>query len=145
MPKSPPEMTPAEFNVMKALWHLGRASVADVRAELSSEQGIDLAYTTVMTLLTRLAGKGALHVDKSRQPFLYRPAFRRDSVLRHRLRRFVDTVFDGDAEPLILQLVENESLSLDELRRIERKLRVATADSEYTDGPARSERRKEEA
>jgi len=145
MPKPPPEMTPAEFNVMKALWQLGRASVADVRAELSTGQNIDLAYTTVMTLLTRLAGKGGVHVDKSRQPFLYRPAFRRESVLRHRLRRFVDTVFDGDADSLILQLVEDESLSLEELRRIERKLRVGADDSEGTSKKERSARRKEEA
>jgi BlaI family transcriptional regulator, penicillinase repressor len=122
MPRTPPEMTPAEFDVMKVLWELGRGSVAEVRAAHRRAYGSDLAYTTVMTLLGRLAGKGAVKVDRARQPFLYRPAFRRESVVRERLRRFVETVFDGKADSLVLHLLEDESLSLDELRRIERKL-----------------------
>src|SRR5262245_11825506 len=116
-----PELTPAEFNVMKALWHLGKATVADTRAELIRKGGSELAYTTVMTLLGRLAAKGAVVVDKAREPYVYRAAFRRESVLRERLRDFVNHVFDGEAESLVLRLVEDESLSLDELRDIERR------------------------
>jgi BlaI family penicillinase repressor len=116
-----PEMTPAELRVMKALWELGEASVADVRAALQSK-GNDLAYTTVMTLLGRLAAKNALLVDKTREPFVYRPAHRRESVLRDRLRDFVRDVFDGNADSLVLRLVEDESLSREDLLQIERKI-----------------------
>jgi BlaI family penicillinase repressor len=115
-------MTPAEFDVMKALWRVNKGTVAEVREEHARLFGSELAYTTVMTLLGRLATKGAVSVDKARQPYVYRPAFRRDSVLRQRLRAFLDNVFDGDADSLILQLVEDEALSVDELRRIKRKL-----------------------
>lgn len=125
MPHLPPEMTPAEFDLMKALWRIERGTVAQIRTEHNRAQGVDLAYTTVMTLLNRLAAKGALRVARSRQPFAYRPAFRRDSVLRERLRRFVDTVFEGHADSLVLHLVEDEKRSVDELRRIERRLRAA--------------------
>jgi predicted transcriptional regulator len=121
MAKSPPEMTKAEFAVMKVLWRLKKGTVAEVRTQHAEAYGSDLAYTTVMTLLGRLATKGAVKVDKARQPYVYKPAFRKESVLRERLRRFVDTVFDGEADSLVLQLVEDESLSLDELKRIERK------------------------
>jgi predicted transcriptional regulator len=121
--KGPPDMTPAEFNVMKVLWRLGNASVSEVRSELLENYGSDLAYTTVMTLLGRLASKGALRVDRSKQPYVYRPAFRRDSVIRYRLKRFVETVFDGRADSLVLHLLEQEDLSADDLRRIEQKLR----------------------
>lgn len=130
MPKSPPEMTPAEFNVMKVLWRLRRASVADVRREHCQAYDTQLAYTTVMTLLNRLAAKNAVKVDKARQPYVYRPAFRRESVLKDRLARFVDTVFDGEADALVLHLVEAESLSLDELRDIERKIETDAEDDE---------------
>jgi BlaI family transcriptional regulator, penicillinase repressor len=122
-----PELTPAEFNVMKVLWHLRRATVAEVRAELSRRDGSDLAYTTVMTLLGRLASKGAVAVDKAREPFVYKAAYRKESVLRDRLRAFVRDVFDGDADALVLRLVEDESLSLDELRELERKIEAAEA------------------
>lgn len=129
-----PEMTPAELRVMKALWELGKGSVAEVRAELQS-RGNELAYTTVMTLLGRLAAKGALVVDKTREPFVYKPAFRRESVLRERLREFVRDVFDGQADSLVLRLVEDESLSREELREIERK--IAEAEKE----PSKKERK----
>lgn len=107
---------------MKVLWALERATVAEVRDEHNRRYGTDLAYTTVMTLLGRLAGKRAVKVDKSRQQYLYRPAFQRESVLRDRLRQFIDTVFDGKPEALVLRLVEDESLSLAELRDIERSI-----------------------
>ncbi len=125
-----PEMTPAELRVMKALWELGKGSVSDVRAELAA-RGHDLAYTTVMTLLGRLAAKSALSVDKTREPFVYKPAHRRESVLRDRLRDFVRDVFDGQADSLVLRLVEDESLTREELRDIERRI----ADAEKTGAP----------
>jgi predicted transcriptional regulator len=117
-------MTPAELRVMKALWELGKGSVSDVRAELQS-RGNELAYTTVMTLLGRLATKGAVLVDKEREPFLYKPAFRRENVLAERLREFVRDVFDGQADSLVLRLVEDESLTREELQKIERKIAEA--------------------
>lgn len=118
----PPDLTPAEFNIMKVLWQLERATVAEVRLELNRRAGTELAYTTVMTLLGRLAAKGAVAVDKDREPFVYAPAFRRESVLRERLRSFLSDVFDGDSQAMVLELVADESLSLDELRAIERDL-----------------------
>ena len=124
MPPRCPEMTPAELRVMKALWQLGKGSVADVRGELH-RRGNELAYTTVMTLLGRLATKHAVLVDKAREPFVYRPAHRRESVLRERLREFVRDVFDGQADSLVLRLVEDESLTRAELREIERKIAEA--------------------
>jgi predicted transcriptional regulator len=119
-----PDLTPAELRVMKALWQLGRGSVADVRGELA-ERGQELAYTTVMTLLGRLATKGAVVVDKAREPFLYKPAHRRESVLRERLREFVRDTFDGRADSLVLRLVEDETLTREELREIEKKIAEA--------------------
>ena len=122
MAAQPPDMTPAEFKLMKVLWSLGSATVAAVRDEHNRRYDTDLAYTTVMTLLKRLASKNAVAVERSKQPYTYRAAFRRESVLRERLRRFVDTVFDGNSGSLVLHLVEDESLSLDELRDIERQI-----------------------
>lgn len=128
-------MTPAELRVMKALWKLDQGSVAEVRSELG-QRGNELAYTTVMTLLGRLAAKGALQVDKTREPYVYRPAYRRESVLRERLREFVRDVFDGQADSLVLRLVEDESLTRAELREIEKRIADAeTAGEKPADKP----------
>ncbi len=134
-----PDMTPAELRVMKALWELGKGSVAEVRAELQ-QRGNELAYTTVMTLLGRLAAKNAVLVDKTREPFVYRPAHRRESVLRERLREFVRDVFDGQADSLVLRLVEDESLTREELREIERK--IAESEKTTDKAPPKKERGK---
>ena len=123
-----PDLTSAELRVMKALWEVGRGTVAEVRAELA-RRGQELAYTTVMTLLGRLATKGAVLVDKAREPFVYRAAHRRESVLRDRLREFVREVFDGQADSLVLNLVEEQALSRAELRAIEKRI----ADAEDRD------------
>jgi len=120
MAKSP-DLTSAELRVMKALWQVETGTVAEVRTELA-RRGQDLAYTTVMTLLGRLAAKQAVQVDKTREPFVYAPAHRRESVLRDRLREFVREVFDGKADSLVLNLVEDETLSKAELRAIERRI-----------------------
>ncbi|HEX3476979.1 MAG TPA: BlaI/MecI/CopY family transcriptional regulator [Kofleriaceae bacterium] len=119
-----PDLTSAELRVMKALWEIGTGTVAEVRTALG-RRGQELAYTTVMTLLGRLAAKRAVVVDKTREPFVYRPVYRRESVQRDRLRAFVREVFDGQAESLVLNLVEDESLSRAELRAIERRIAEA--------------------
>jgi len=128
-----PDLTAAELRVMKALWEVGTGTVAEVRSALG-RRGQELAYTTVMTLLGRLAAKRAVVVDRTREPFVYRPVHRRESVLRDRLREFVREVFDGQAESLVLNLVEDESLSRTELRAIERRIAEAER-SAPEDGP----------
>jgi predicted transcriptional regulator len=97
--------------------------VRQVLEALPAEGGDPPAYTTVMTMMTQLAEKGALSVDRERQPFVYAPAVQREQILGARLREFLHTVFDGQAETLALHLVEEGSLSPDALRRIEARIK----------------------
>lgn len=117
-----PHITAAELRIMKVLWKIGAGTVRQCLDALSGDGGDPPAYTTVMTMLGQLAEKGALRVDRQRQPFVYTPAVRRDQVLRQRLTQFLQTVFDGQAEDLVLQLAEQADLSSEDLRRIEAKI-----------------------
>ncbi|GMU84651.1 MAG: BlaI family transcriptional regulator [Planctomycetota bacterium] len=121
MPPDLPHITAAELRVLKAVWRLGEVTVRDVRDLLEKDDadGDPPAYTTVMTLMNQLASKGALDVDRDRQPYVYKAAVRRDSVLAERLKQFVSTVFDGQAGELVLRLVEEVDLSPDVLKRLE--------------------------
>ncbi len=121
------ETTKAEFSVLKALWRVKQGTVAEVKAKYTELFSTEPAYTTVTTLLTRLVGKGMVKVDKERQPFIYKPAFKEESVLRARLRQFIDTVFDGNTDALVLKLVENEALTSEALLRIEAKIEAKAA------------------
>lgn len=119
MARSIPHITEAELRLMKVLWKLGAGTVRDVKNEIEKEAGENPAYTTIMTLLNQLAEKGALKVDRTRQPYVYRPALRRESVLGERLTQFLQTVFDGQAGELVLRLAEQADLSSDDIKRIE--------------------------
>ncbi len=123
MGKGMPHITAAELKIMKVVWQLGACTVRQTLDALPKDEGPPPAYTTVMTMMKQLAEKGALNVDSQRQPFLYTPAVRRDRVLRQRVTQFLQTVFDGHAEDLVLHLVEEADLSAADIRRIEAKIR----------------------
>ena len=118
-----PHITGAELQIMKVLWRIGPGTVRQCLDALPLGRGAPPAYTTVMTLMKQLADKGALGVDRQRQPFVYTPTVRRDQVLGQRLTEFLHTVFDGQAESLVLHLAEEAELSSEDLRRIETKIR----------------------
>ena len=122
MSKTAHHITAAELRIMKVLWELGSGTVRQCLDALPDDGGNPPAYTTVMTMMKQLAEKDALIVDRARQPFVYTPAVRREQVLAQRLTQFLQTVFDGRTEDLVLHLVEETDLSSEDLRRIEAKI-----------------------
>jgi BlaI family penicillinase repressor len=117
-----PELGPLEYEVLRTLWRITPASAKEVQHEINRRSGKDLKYTTVMTLLTRLAEKGILQVDRERQPFKFVPAVPREQMLRQRVHEFVDLFFDGQPVDLAVRLVEETDLSEESLRRLEKTL-----------------------
>ena len=89
---------PLELLCLRALWSLGEGNVKDVQQAVAGSK--TLAYTTVMTLLDRLARKGMLSRRKTGRAFLYAPQVSRDSLRRVALREFLQTYFDGSEEQL---------------------------------------------
>jgi predicted transcriptional regulator len=106
-----------EQEVLQALWGVGRGNVRQVLNEMQS-RGRNLAYTTVQTLLTRLEQKGFVKSDKSGMAYIYRAAVNREEVMRSRIRSVVEQFFDGAAAPLVLQLIQTENFSADEITEL---------------------------
>jgi predicted transcriptional regulator len=127
MGKSMPHITAAELRILKVLWTQGPQTVRQVKDVLTAQGGDPPAYTTVMTMMKQLAEKGALRVDRGQQTYVYAPAVRQEQVLKQRLTQFLQTVFDGRAEDLVLQLAEEADLSAADLRRIEAKIAAREA------------------
>ena len=69
-----PPISDAELAVLKILWELRSGTVAAVRARYNEVHGRELAYNTLLTFLRRLEQKGAVRVDKEREPYVYRAA-----------------------------------------------------------------------
>ena len=114
-------LSEAEVEVLKVLWDLGPSPVRAVNGELAA-RGRRWAYTTVSTLLLRLATKGCVASDSSAVPHVYRATVSRDDLLGRRLREAADELCDGDAVPLVLALVQKHRFTPDELARFQRLL-----------------------
>lgn len=113
-------LTPQELELMKIIWRRESATVRDVYEDLLERRKI--AYTTVMTVLKTLEHKGYLRATQQDRAYVYRPTRPRNQVIRGMVREFVDRVFNGSAEPLVVHLLEDRQLSEAELREISRML-----------------------
>ena len=119
----------AELDVLSALWRLGNGTVRDVLDELRQE-GRELAYTTVLTLMGRLERKGYVARSRKDSPaHVYRPRISRERVTADRLGTLVHRLSEGQAAPLILQLVQSHKLSTDDIRQLRELLDQLEADT----------------
>ncbi len=90
---------PLELACLKALWRLGEGTVREVWQALQPEQ--KLAYTTVLTVLDRLARKGAAERRLAGRCLIYAPAVSREVLRRAALRELLASYFDGSVEELL--------------------------------------------
>ena len=116
------ELGPLEYSLLNILWRSGKATAGEVLEAYNADAGKPLAYTTVITLLTRMSEKGVLQVDKGRQPFHFTPAVTREQLLRQRVQDFVGTFFGGRKVELAVRLVEDEPLTDESIRQLEAAL-----------------------
>jgi predicted transcriptional regulator len=96
---------PLELEALKVLWGRGEATVREVQLELGRDRR--LAYTTVMTLLDRLARRGAAERHKQGRAHVYRPALARETAAELAIDRLAHDYFGGSRERL-LQYLQGE-------------------------------------
>ena len=107
--KALPELSDAEWKVIRALWARHPASARDVLEALHGETG--WAYTTVKTLLARLVAKGAAAVRLRANTSLYEPLMTEDEARRTEVKLLVDRAFGGASVPLLRFVLADEKLS----------------------------------
>ena len=116
-------LTPQELEIMKVVWQKGEATVRDVYEDLLERRKI--AYTTVMTMMKVLEGKGHLKKRQDDRAYVYRPTRPEAAVVRGMVREFVDRLFDGAAHPLLVHLVRDRRLTKKELEELARTIEEA--------------------
>ena len=107
---------------MKIVWERENATVRDVYEALLERRKV--AYTTVMTMMKILKQKKYLKKTQVDRAYVYRPTEPKGQVIGAMVREFVNRVFNGSAEPLLVHLVEDNQLSgkdLEEIARLRRK------------------------
>jgi predicted transcriptional regulator len=115
-----PTLTPQELAIMKVVWRLDEATVRDVYEALREARPV--AYTTVMTMMKILEEKGYLRKRLVDRAHVYRPTRPRQQVVGAMLRDFVDRVFDGAPDNLLLHLAKDSALTPKQRRIINRLL-----------------------
>lgn len=103
---------------MKIVWQRDTTTVRDVYEALLERRKI--AYTTVMTMMKILEQKKYLKKTQVDRAYVYRPTQPKKQVIGAMVREFVNRVFNGSAEPLLVHLVEDRQISEEELEEIRR-------------------------
>jgi len=116
-------LTEQELEIMKIVWERDKTTVRDVYEALLERRKV--AYTTVMTMMKILEGKKYLKKTLVDRAYVYRPAQPKRQVIGDMVREFVNRVFNGSAEPLLVHLVEEHDLSREDLAEIARLRRKA--------------------
>jgi predicted transcriptional regulator len=109
---------PLEQDVMDVVWRLRDVTVRDVHADLASTR--EIAYTTVMTTMSRLARKGMLLRDTADLAHRYRPVVSRDQYARGAVGDVLTWLLERYPEPAVAYLAdvvdELDDVTLDQLR-----------------------------
>jgi predicted transcriptional regulator len=116
------ELTERELEVMHIYWKHGEATPAEARDRLARSH-LDLAYTTVATLVRILHEKGFLESMNKERPFRYRPIRSYQEVSGRLLGHVLDRVFQGSREQLLVRLVEQRKLTAKERAVLEEILK----------------------
>jgi predicted transcriptional regulator len=111
--------TERELEILKILWDKRSATVRDVYKAMRQHE--DIAQNTVQTFLRMMESKGLVSHDLDGRAFVYRPLHSRRKVLS----RFLNRIFDGAVDQLVLNAVEVAELSAREIEELEKKLRAA--------------------
>lgn len=123
--------TELELLILKVLWEQSPLTAAQIRETLA-QRGRSLAHTSVITMLQRMVVKRQLEqLDPVEgKAFRFSPLVGDKQVTQGMLGDFVDRVFDGSAEAVILSLFDVAELNADELanlrKLLNKKLREVT-------------------
>ena len=96
------DLAPLELDCMNTLWPIGEATVREIRERLSPRRA--RAYTTIMTIMDRLARKGIVERNKTGRAYTYRPRLSAEEARTHALAQVLENFFGGSKDALVAHL-----------------------------------------
>lgn len=109
------KLSDQQYLMVQALWRLGEGSAKDVQQAL---RDINLAHTTIGTILSRLEKKGVLSSTTRGRERVYQALISEGDVKRSMVSSLVSTLFRGDSKALLAHLVNEGDIDADELNDI---------------------------
>ena len=111
--KNLPQISEAEFEVMKIVWKYAPISTRDITEKLL--QTTNWSPKTIQTLIKRLVTKGALTYEKKSRMFIYTPAVKENEYIGQESNSFLKRYYNGDITAMVSAYIENDRLSESEL------------------------------
>src|SRR5687768_6782424 len=108
---------------MAVLWRLETATVGEVVAALIAERPV--SYSTVQTILRILEDKAYVTHDKIARAFIYRPVVDERQARRRALRHLASRLFDGSPSLLVMNVLDDDEMDPDELKRLKKLIEEA--------------------
>lgn len=119
-PKKSPTLTEAELRLMEVLWQKGPATVHQVLEALPGTY--PLAYNSVLTTIRILEKKGYVRHEKEGRAHVYSPLVGKQEATRYEIRNLVGRFFKNSHELLVLNILEENGVNADELKRLSQLL-----------------------
>ncbi len=108
-----PQISEAEFEVMKIVWKYAPVSTNEVTEKLT--QTTNWNPKTIQTMLKRLAAKKAITYEKQGRVFVYTPLVLETEYIRQKSNSFLKRYYNGNLSSMIASYLEDDKLSEDEL------------------------------
>jgi len=115
-PKKSATLTEAELRLMDLLWQKGPSTVQQVVDALPEKQ--PLAYNSVLTTMRILEKKAYVEHVKDGRAHVYKPLVERKEASRFEIRHLVNRFFKDSHEALVLNIIEDQSIDAEELKRL---------------------------
>lgn len=111
-----PQISEAEFEVMKVVWKNAPISTNEVTERLTKTT--DWSPKTIQTLLKRLVTKGALTYEKQSRMFVYSPLVEEKEYISQKSNSFLQRYYNGDFTAMLSAYLENDKLSEQEIHTL---------------------------
>ncbi|NWF78841.1 MAG: BlaI/MecI/CopY family transcriptional regulator [Chloroflexi bacterium] len=119
---------PLETEIMQILWQEDRSTVKKVHRRLSQQR--EIAYTTVMTTMSRLAEKGVLNRQREGLAYVYSPAISEEDFVQLVVRQVLDGLLDDYSDTAIDYMVDYLARNNPaELQRLQKAIQARTGDA----------------
>lgn len=111
--KTLPQISEAEFEVMKVIWKHAPISTNEITEKLT--QTTKRSPKTIQTLIKRLVTKGALSYEKQSRVFVYTPLIEEKEYICQESHSFLERYYDGDITAMLSAYIEDDKLSESEI------------------------------
>ena len=116
-----PELSKAEYDILRILWKHGKQSVREVHDKLYETSG--WAYTTTKTMMDRMISKKLLARESFHRIFIYKPLITRPAGLARLVQFFADRVLELDTSSVVAMFTKSEAISPQEIEELEALLK----------------------